>query len=55
MGGDFRSGSLLEESSCNVFVSVACPFNDSLFADLRLLFAVTLLLLMLFTAMLPIL
>lgn len=55
LGGDFRSGSLLEESSCNVFVSVACPFNDSLFADLRLLFAVTLLLFILFTAMLPIL
>lgn len=55
-GGDFLSGSLLEESSCcSVFVSVACPFSDSLFADFRLLLAVTLLLLMLFTAMLPIL
>lgn len=55
MGGDFLSGSLLDESSCGVFVSVAWPFSDSLFAGFRLLLPVTLPLLMLFTAMLPIL
>lgn len=36
-------------------MSVACPFRDSLFAGLRPLLLLTLLLFMLFTAMLPIL
>lgn len=54
-GGDFRSGSLLDESSCKFFESVACPFSDSLLVDFRPPFVVTLLLLMLFTAIVPIL
>lgn len=55
LGGDFLSGSLLEESSCKLFVSVTCPFTASLLAGFRPLFPVTLVLFILFTAILPIL